>query len=106
MRILYSPQVRADLKKINYQFIDETIIAEYEGLINTYNLSEMQECFNQIIVNENGEMEIKPYIPETVFSFSPIINAFRDNMLNVELINFISADAPESEKYPNWLIIN
>ena len=41
---------------------------------------------------------------ETVLECNPILKAQRvDGTLSVELLNFISEDASEAEKFPEWI---
>lgn len=106
MRYKLSPQVSD--KKILYEFSNETITAVYNGQIFLKDLSYItfEKSFKDIItdnpLDENGN------IITCDFGFMPILNAYRDeeNNLCVELLNFITKDASEEEKYPDWIIIN
>ena len=41
---------------------------------------------------------------ETVLEYNPILKATKvDGILSVELLNFISEDATEEEKFPEWI---
>lgn len=98
MRILYSPQ-RNDIK-INYSFEGEKIIVEYNGQTDTFDFSTMPD----------GKMETHDEFGKsaitTVLPVIPIISAERvEGQLSVVLLNFISENARDSEKYPDWVVV-
>lgn len=87
MKIKFSPQRSDD--KINYIFEGEKIIVTIEGETDAFDFSIMPD----------GKM----VDVETKLPLNPIASAERVNgELYVKLINFISSDATEEEKYPRW----
>lgn len=93
MRILFSPQVTLNNKKIKYKFDKEVITATIGEITDVFD-------FSQFV--EDGYVD-KDSI-ETVFSHPVVISASRDNgVLSVELINFISEDALYEDRFPDWI---
>ena len=91
MRVLFSPQVPAvEGQRIHYTFGNDVITAEIDGQTDTFDFSEMPD----------GEaVDI-----ETTLPVNPIISARRINgVLEVVLLNWIEPDAPESERFPDWI---
>lgn len=87
MKILYSPQQNNE--KISYSFNGEIITASYKNVTDTFDFTGLTDGISVGV--------------ETTLEINPIINAERINgILQVELINFIGADATEDEKYPIW----
>lgn len=88
MRVLLSPQ-RAD-RKINYTFGQDVITAEIDGQTDAFDFSQMPD----------GEaVNI-----ETTLPINPILSARRvGGVLEVVLLNWIGPDAPESERFPDWI---
>lgn len=107
MKIKLSPQVNYE-KIISYQFDNETIAAICGNETFSQDLSFItienpldRDIETGQLLNSRGELII------CNFGFIPIINAYRDKAgeLYVELLNFISKDAAEEEKYPDWIEI-
>ncbi|WP_346207609.1 hypothetical protein NSS91_16010 [Caldifermentibacillus hisashii] len=90
MRVLFSPVV-CD-KKIDYEFNKEVITAIYEGETDTFDFTGMPDGVLKEV--------------DTVLTVNPIIEARKENgVLSVILTNFISKDAPDEEKFPEWQVI-
>ena len=88
MRVLFSPQVRAD--KIEYKFIDDKVIVVYGDKSESYDFNGMP----------NG---IADSIESEVFDFNPVLSAKKENnILYLKLINFIEEDATYEERFPEW----
>ena len=88
MRVLFSPQVRAD--KIEYKFINDKVIVTHDNMSENYDFSGMP----------NG---VADSIESEVFGFNPVLSAKKENnILYLELINFIGIDATYEEKFPEW----
>lgn len=87
MRVLFCPQ-RSD-RRIEYAFGNDTITAEIDGLVDTFDFSQMPD----------GEAtHIKTTLP-----VNPIISAKRVNgILEIVLLNWLGHDASEEERYPDW----
>ena len=91
MKILKSPQVRADEKRFEFEFSGETITAVFDDITDVFDFSGFPD----------GEVDFS--MVETVLECNPILKAQRvDGTLSVELLNFISEDASEAEKFPEW----
>lgn len=91
MRVLWDPQVPAIPGRcINYTFDGNVITAELDGIVDVFDFSGMPD----------GEAtEIETILPE-----NPIRLARRiDGVLEVKLLKFIPPDAPESERFPDWI---
>lgn len=87
MFIKLSP-VRSD-KSIEYIYEDEVVIATIDGKSDTFDFSEVPD-------GKLGEVE-------TSLPINPIVSAERiDGDLYVVLVNFISSDATEEERFPEW----
>jgi hypothetical protein len=90
MKILLTPQVN-DLK-ISYQFKGETITATVNDMVDTFDFSSFPdgEIFHSDIT--------------TILPFNPVVYAVRDNgVLSVQLLNPITDDASEADKFPSWV---
>jgi len=88
MKIFYTPQVRD--KNIYYKIEKEVIIVEFENETETYDFSGMPDGNAEEIISE-------------VFDFNPIISAKRENgELWIEVLNFITENATEKERFPEW----
>lgn len=91
MRIYKSPQVGADEKLFEFEFSGEMIIATFDGISDTFDFTGLPD----------GEVDYS--MIETILEYSPILKATKvDGILSVELLNFISEDATEEEKFPEW----
>lgn len=92
MRILMHPQVMLEGKKFDFAFSGESITATFDGDSDTYDFSGFP----------NGEVDFS--MVETTLAYNPILIARRvDGVLSVELLNFISEDASELERFPEWI---
>ena len=92
MRILMSPQVMLEDKKFDFTFSGDTITATFDGATDTFDFSGLPD----------GEVDFSKI--ETILPYNPILIARRvDGALSVELLNFISEDASEFERFPEWI---
>ena len=91
MRVMMSPQVRFDEKRIVYSFNGEIITASIGDAQDTFDFSALPDG------------EVNWSMINTTLEFNPIIKAERLNgILSVELINFISGSASKKERFPQW----
>lgn len=91
MRIIKRPQIRFDDKRFLFEFDGELITATLDGVTDTFDFSGLPDG------------EIDSSMVETILMLNPIIGARREaGTLSVELMNFISEDATEAEKFPEW----
>ncbi len=92
MRIYKSPQVGADEKRFKFEFSGEAIVATFGGVSDTFDFTGFPD----------GEAHYS--MIETILEYNPILKAIKvDGILSVELLNFISEDATEAEKFPEWI---
>jgi len=92
MRIYKSPQVGADEKRFVFEFSGEMIVVTFDGVSDIFDFSGFPD----------GRMDSS--MIETALEYNPILKATKvDNILSVELLNFISEDATEAEKFPEWI---
>ena len=92
MRIYKSPQIRADEKLFEFEFSGEVIVATFGGVSDTFDFTGFSD----------GEAHYS--MIETILEYNPILKAIKvDGILSVELLNFISEDATEEEKFPEWI---
>ena len=92
MFIKYSPCVSFDGKRFTYVFDGEKIEVVFDGVSDTFDFTGLPD----------GEAEYS--MIETVLEYNPILKATKvDGILSVELLNFISEDATEAEKFPEWI---
>ena len=92
MRIYKSPQVGADEKRFKFEFSGEVIVATFGGVSDTFDFTGFSD----------GEAHYS--MIETILEYNPILKAIKVNgILSVELLNFISEDATEAEKFPEWI---
>ena len=92
MRIYKSPQVGADEKRFEFEFSGEMIIATFDDVSDTFDFTGLPD----------GEVDYS--MIETILEYNPILKATKvDGILSVELLNFISEDATEEEKFPEWI---
>lgn len=88
MKILFSPQVRED--KIEYKFIEDVVTVVYNDKSEEYDFSSMP----------NG---VADSIESEAFDFNPVLSAKKENnVLYLELLNFIGEDATYEERFPEW----
>ena len=92
MRILMRPQVMLEDKRFEFVCSGESITATFDGDSDTYDFSGLPD----------GEVDFS--MIETTLAYNPIIMARRvDGVLSVELLSFISEDASELERFPEWI---
>ena len=92
MNIKYSPCVSFDGKCFTYVFDGEKIEVAFDGVSEIFDFEGFPD----------GEMD--SFLVETVLKYNPLISAKKvDGILSVELLNFISEDATEGEKFPEWI---
>ena len=92
MRIYKSPQVGADEKRFKFELSGEMIVATFDGVNDTFDFTGF----------EDGEADYS--MIETILEYNPILKATKvGGILSVELLNFISEDATEEEKFPEWI---
>lgn len=90
VRVFFSP-CRSD-EKMEYQFAGEVVTVTYAGKTDTFDFSSMPDGIVTDI--------------DTTLPVNPIIEAKRENgELFIKLLNFISKDAPDEEKFPEWQVI-
>ena len=92
MRILMSPQVMLEDQRFDFVFSGESISATFDGETDTFDFSGLPD----------GEVDFSKI--ETILPHNPILIARRvDGVLSVELLNFISEDASDAERFPEWI---
>jgi hypothetical protein len=92
MKILLQPQVNSDGKKIIYTFEGEVITASLDGASDEFDFTGFPDG------------EISGNDIETTLPLIVIVKAEKENgVLSVELLNFISEDAPYEERFPEWM---
>ena len=92
MRILMCHQVMLEDKRFEFSFSGESITATFDGDSDTYDFSGLPD----------GEVDFSKI--ETILPHNPILIARRvDGVLSVELLNFISEDASDAERFPEWI---
>jgi hypothetical protein len=95
MMILFVDQVGVENWYINYQFNNDTIIVNYNGISDVFDFSKF---------TEDGELDIFNVVTE--LPTNPIISARReDGILYVELLRFIS-EFEVQEEFSNWIEVN
>ena len=92
MRIYKSPQVGVDEKKFGFEFSGDVVVATFDGIEDTFDFTGFPD----------GEVDYS--MIETILEYNPVLKAKKvDGILSVELLNFISEDAKEEEKFPEWI---
>lgn len=91
MRVLYSPQFGA--RRITYGFAGETVTATLDtGESDSFDFSTLPDGRAEGIT--------------TTLPVQPIVSAERiAGELHLELLNYISLDASEAERYPVWEVV-
>lgn len=100
MKIYLSPQIPLNSDdRIKYEFEEDIIkITLPDGTSDVFDFTEFPDGELQL-EDENGNSLI-----DTELTFNVIISAKRVNgELSVELVNYIGADAPEHERFPEWI---
>lgn len=91
MKVLFSPMF-SDRSKSEYEFNGEKIIATINGVTDEFDFSSFPD----------GEADTENI--QTTLPVQPIISAKRENgELYVILLNYISLDASEDERFPEWM---
>lgn len=91
IKIFFSPQVSD--KQIEYSFIGESITVKLGNSEDVFDFSDLPD----------GEIDMDRMI-ETVLPVNPVISAKRTNgILHLELLNWISTDAPHESRFPEWV---
>ena len=91
MNIFLSPQVSD--KRIEYTF---------DGEIITATMGEQFDTFDLTVFPEDGEFDGI----ETTLPIVPILSVTRkDGELSVILLNPITSNATESERFPEWTVV-
>jgi hypothetical protein len=92
MNILLSPQVN-DEQNIHYRFNGEIITVTIGADTDIFDFAGLP------IGQVDGI--------ETTLAIDPILSAERkeDGQMYVTLLNFITEDAPESDKFPSWKVV-
>ena len=92
MRVMKSPQISFDGTQFIFAFEGETVTATLGSESDIFDFSGFPD----------GRTDSS--MVETILAHNPIISAERvDGILSVELLNFISEDATEAEKFPEWI---
>jgi hypothetical protein len=94
MRILYLPQVDEERKDLlTYSFSGEVITVNFDEESETYDFTNLPD----------GRLENTP-IEGTTGAGDLVFEAERvEGVLSVKLLKFIAKDAPEEEKFPEWM---
>ena len=89
MKIFFSPQTSA--ANIEYTFAEDKITVTHDNKSENYDFSGMPNGIAESIKSE-------------VFEFDPVLSAKKENnILYLELLNFIGEDATEAERFPDWI---
>lgn len=100
MKIFLQPQV--DENRINYNFKKETVEITIENITEEFDFSDLPD--GKLVLRDEETDKIKI---ETSLKPFPIISAEKkDGVLYIELLNWISEDASESERFPEWIDAN
>ena len=92
MKIYKSPQVGTNDSRFEFSFSGEIITATFDGITDIFDFSGFLD----------GEADFS--MIETMLEYNPILKAQRvDGTLSVELLDFISEDATEEEKFPECI---
>lgn len=101
MKILFIPIGVHNNDEIRYKFEKDKITALFNGVEDTFDFTSMPD----------GELQIRDVhekeLIETTLGINPVNSAKRENgELYVELVNFIKLDAPEEQRFPQWIDAN
>lgn len=100
MKIYLSPTVPPNsIDRIKYEFEEDIIkVTLPDGTSDVFDFTEFPDGELQL-EDENGNSLI-----DTELTFNVIISAKRVNgELSVKLVNYIGVDAPEHERFPEWI---
>ena len=93
MKVLMSPQVRFDGKKIKYEFDKDIVKASFDGKEDIFDFSDMPD----------GVVELPMRDVETTLDINPIMSVRKEvGVLYIELMNCIDTNATEEERFPEW----
>ena len=96
IKIFFSPQVSDS--QIEYSFIGESITAKIRDTEDVFDFSNLPNGE----LDRGGKDNSKEI--ETVLPVNPVISAKRvDGILHLELLNWISTDAPHESRFPEWV---
>lgn len=101
MQILFKPKIPLDrLERIKYSFTDSTIRATLsDGSSDMFDFTDFPDGELVIRDNESGEDLL-----DTSLSINPIWSVKKeDDILYVELLNYIGLDASQTERFPDWI---
>lgn len=88
MKVLFISQVN-DFDSLSYRFEGEKIIATLNGVTDVIDFTGMPDGVATSVTS--------------TLKYNPVKEARRENgELYVKLLNFISKDAPDEEKFPEW----
>lgn len=89
VRVLYNPKRGDD--EILYTFEGEVVIAEYKGVTDTFDFSELKD--GDLVVDIKTTLETNPITRV----------ARKDGIIHLFLVHFHGKDATEEERYPEWM---
>lgn len=93
MKVLMSPQVRFDGKKIQYEFGKDIIRAKFNNKEDVFDFSDMPD----------GVVELPMRDIDTILDINPIMSVRKEGgVLYIELMNCIDTNATEEERFPQW----
>lgn len=96
MRILYSPQINNGNDTLDYVFDGDKITVTFNGEVDVFDFTGLSDG-NAISYGRN------PTIISTL-TINPVIEATRENgALSVRLLKYITENAPDSDKFPDWV---
>lgn len=102
MRVLFTPQIPLDGDSIEYTFDEDIIHAKaiYQGRVyrDSFDFKGLPDGELKMY-DENGNETIQTELPISVLLGAKRVNG----ELRVELLNWISSDASEEERFPNWI---
>lgn len=99
MKILFVPQVN-EVDTLIYEFVGDKIVATFNNEVDEFDFTDMPDG---AIARSYGR---DPEIISTI-SINPVIEVKREKgVLYATLLNFITLNATEEEKFPKWIEIN
>lgn len=97
MKIYLSPQ-GSDGNNFKYTFIDDILTVECDGKTDEFDFTDFPDGRLQMYDDKGNELV------ETKFEVNPLISAEKkEGVLYLELLNRISDNATEEEKFPEWI---
>lgn len=97
MQVLYSPQIN-EQDTLEYVFNGNIITATYNGQSDTFDFTNMPD----------GKATSYGRNPDivTTLPINPVIEAeISGGVLKVQLVKFISLDAPSTDCFPDWVTV-